>query len=223
MARVFFPGCKVKARYPEASAWLEEQVLERGYADAVTSCCRVNHQKLEPDDTAVCVCVNCMAMIDEDAACEAVENVWQLIDADPDFPLPDYDGAVMSVQDCGRAYDRTDLQDAIRSLLAKMNIEVVEAPRAREASTFCGASGLRACPEQDKGFAPQRYGVDAPARGMFVPHDEAEIGRLLREHAAEIPVDDVACYCTACDLGLLEGGKRPMNIIELVSGCPIER
>lgn len=68
MARVFFPGCKVKNRYPEASAWLAEQVVERGYADEVTGCCRINHQKLTPEDTAVCICNNCMAMIDEDAA-----------------------------------------------------------------------------------------------------------------------------------------------------------
>lgn len=39
MTRVFFPGCKVKARYPEASAWLERMVIERGYADEVTGCC----------------------------------------------------------------------------------------------------------------------------------------------------------------------------------------
>ncbi len=225
MARVFFPGCKVKARYPEASAWLKKQVIDCGYADEVTGCCRVKHQGLTSDDIAVCVCVNCMAMIDEDAHCAGVKSVWPLIDADPDFPLPDYRDRNMtvSVQDCGRSYDRADVQDAIRSLLRKMGIAVVEAPDARERSTYCGASGFKAAPDQDRGFAPQRYGIDAPARGMFVPRAEEEIPRLLREHAERIPADDVVCYCTACDAGLLDGGKRPVNIIELVSGCFIER
>ncbi len=218
MARIFFPGCKAKARYPEASAWLAEQVIERGYADEVTRCCRTEHQKLTPEDTAVCICNNCMAMIDEDASNGALENIWVIIDSDPDFPLPNYAGRTMGVQDCGRAYDRVDVQDAVRSLLAKMGIEVVELPDAREKSTFCGMSFLKAVPEQDAGFAPKRYVEDAAKRGIFVPHDPDEIQRALEEHAAAIEPDEVACYCVACDVGLEAGGKNAHNLIELVSG-----
>lgn len=113
MTRRYFPGCGVKERYPQASAWLAEQVIERGYADEVVGCCRVNHQKLEPGDVAVCICNTCMAFVDEDAPGADVESVLALVDADPDFPLPDYTGRVMGVQDCGRAYDRVDVQDAV--------------------------------------------------------------------------------------------------------------
>ena len=218
MTRLFFPGCKVKARYPEASAWLAEQVISRGYADEVTGCCRIEHQKLTQDDTAVCICNNCMAMIDEDADNGAMENIWVLIDSDPDFPPPDYKGRVMGVQDCGRAYDRADVQDAVRSLLAKMGVEVVELPDAREKTTFCGQSFLKAAPAQDAGFAPKRYVEDAAERGIFVPHEPDEMQRLLEEHAAAIETDEVVCYCTACDAGLEAGGKDACNLIELISG-----
>ena len=218
MTRIFFPGCKVRARYPEASKWLMEQVLERGYADEKTGCCRKSHQSLTPGDTAVCICVNCMAMIDEDADNGSMESVWQLIDADPDFPLPSYAGRVMGVQDCGRAYDRTEVQDAVRSIMRKMGIEIVELPDAREASRFCGASFLKAAPEQEATFAPKRYVEDAAVRGVYVPHEPDEIHALLVEHAAAIDPEEVCCYCTACDAGLEEGGKRAVNIIELVSG-----
>ena len=218
MTRVFLPGCKVKAKYPVASERLAKAVIDRGYADEVLGCCRVEHQKLKPEDTAVCICVNCMAMVDEDAANRETVNVWQLIDADPDFPLPDHSGLTVSVQDCGRSYDRGDLHDAIRSLLAKMNVRVVEAPDAREKTTYCGAAGMKAIPEMDAGFAPQRYTQDAPTRGMFVPCDEDEIPARLKSHADEIPADDVVCYCTACHAGLEQGGKRAVNLIELVFG-----
>lgn len=218
MTRVFFPGCKVKAKYPEASERLEKAVMDRGYVDEVTGCCRVNHQKLNSDDTAVCICVNCMAMIDEDAANEKTVNVWQLIDADPDFPLPDHSGLTVSIQDCGRSYDRDGLHDSVRSLLGKMNVAVVEAPDARNESTYCGAAGMKAVPKMDAGFAPWRYTQDAPERGMFVPCEEDEIVSRLKAHADEIPTDDVVCYCTACHAGLEEGGKRAINMIELVFG-----
>ena len=218
MTRVFFPGCKVKNRYPEASAWLEEQVIAHGYADEVTGCCRVNHQKLTPDDIAVCICNNCMAMIDEDANNGAIDNIWVLIDNDPDFPLPDYSGRVMGIQDCGRAYDRTEVQDAVRSLMGKMGVKVVELPDARGESRFCGQSFLKVVPKIDAGFAPKRYVEDAAERGIFVPHEPDEMQRALEKHAAAIEPDEVACYCFACDVGLEAGGKDAHNLIELVSG-----
>ena len=218
MARKFFPGCKVKNRYPEASEWLADQIIDRGYADEIVGCCRTNHQALTPDDTAVCICNNCMAMIDEDADNGSLENIWVLIDQDADFPLPDYGGRRMGIQDCGRAYDRTEVQDAIRSLMRKMNIDVVELPDAREECRFCGSSFHMEAPEQDAGFAPHRYVEDAADRGIFVAIDPEDIHGKLVEHCASIEPDEVVCYCTACDAGLEDGGKDAKNLLELISG-----
>ena len=218
MTRIFFPGCKVKARYPLASAWLAQKVVERGLADEVGGCCRVNHQKLTRDDTAVCICNNCMAMIDEDAENGSLENIWVLIDKDPGFPLPDYPGRVMGVQDCGRAYDRADVQGAVRSLMRKMGIEAVELPDAREESRFCGLSFCKAVPAQDAGFAPKRYVSDAADRGIFTPMEPDEAQAAMEAHCAAIAADEVCCYCFACDMGLEAGGKDAVNMIELVSG-----
>ncbi len=168
MTRVFFPGCKVKRAYPEASEKLKASVIEQGWADEVTGCCRVNHQKLTEEDTAVVICNNCSAMIDEDANNKDKITVWELIDSASDFPFPDYDGRTMALQDCGRAYDRPEVHDSIRSILKKMNIDVVELNDAREKCAYCGISAYRPVPKQDGGFAPKRYVEDAPKRGMFV-------------------------------------------------------
>ena len=132
--------------------------------------------------------------------------------------MPTYESRTMGVQDCGRAYDRTEVQDAVRSLLAKMGIEVVELPDAREKSTFCGQSFLKAVPKQDAGFAPKRYVEDGAKRGIFAPHDPEAMQKVLDEHAAAIEPDEVACYCFACDMGLEAGGVDAHNMIELVSG-----
>ncbi|MDO4290591.1 MAG: hypothetical protein Q4C41_05115 [Eggerthellaceae bacterium] len=218
MTRKFFPGCKVKARYPEASEWIARQVMERGYADEIVGCCRTDHQALTPNDTAVCICNNCMAMIDEDAKNGSLENIWVIIDNDTEFPLPDYSGRVMGIQDCGRAYDRTETQDAVRSLMRKMGIEVVELPDTREKSVFCGQSFCNDAPEQDASFAPWRYGADAKKRGIFSGDDADVIQTKMEKHAAQIPTKEVCCYCTACDAGLEAGGKDAVNILELVSG-----
>lgn len=219
MARVFFPGCKVKARYPKASAKLAQAILDYDLADEVTGCCRVNHQALRLEDTAVCICVNCMAMIDEDAGNGKLDSVWVLIDQTPGFPLPDYHGMRVAIQDCGRSYDRADVQDAVRSLCRKMNLDVVECPDAREKSTYCGASFLMAAPAQEAAFAPKRYVEDASRRGTYQSHGEDEIAGLLARHADSIPCEDVVVYCTACDAGLESSGKHPVNLLELVFGA----
>ena len=218
MTRIFFPGCKVTARYPKASAWLAKQVIARGYADEITSCCRTNHQTLAPEDTAVCICNNCMAFVDEDSKAGGTDNIWVLIDHDPDFPLPDYSGRVMGIQDCGRAYDRAEVQDAVRSLLRKMGIEVVELPDAKEKSRFCGLSFFWELPDMDASFAPKRYVEDGAKRGLFTPKEPDEIQSEMERHCAAIEPDEVACYCFSCDKGLEAGGKDAVNILELVSG-----
>ena len=218
MSRKFFPGCKVKARYPQASTWLAEQVLERGYADEVVGCCRVDHQKLTRDDTAVCICNNCMAMIDEDASNGALENIWALIDSDPDFPLPDYSGLRMGIQDCGRAHDRADVQQAVRSLMQKMGIKVVELADAGEKTRFCGPSFLGEVPEQERRFAPKRYVENAPRQGIFIGLSPEEEMQAIKAHCAGIEPERVCCYCFSCDKGLEAGGKDAVNILELVSG-----
>lgn len=203
--------------YPEASRWLKNIVTEYKWADETTGCCRVSYKKLTEDDTAVCVCNNCMAMLDESASNHAMDNIWMLIDATPNFPLPDYKGKKMGLQDCGRAFDRTDVQDAVRSLMKKMNIQIVELPDAREKSIFCGPSFLKSAPKIDASLAPKRYGEGARERGFFKDYSPEEFERLMKEHCERIPVDEVVCYCAACDAGLEMGEKTVVHLLDLVA------
>ena len=218
MAKVYLSGCKWRARFPEASEWFTEQVVAHGYAEKGTdACCRDMWDKLGEEDTAVLICNNCMAMIEEASDCN-IENIWTIIDQDPDFELPDYSGLTVGVQDCGRSYNRTDVQDAVRSILHKMNIETVELPDAREKSRFCGMSFLKAVPPVDAKLAPWRYVEDAEKRGIFAGLDEEAAMKALKEHCDAINVDLVCDYCFACDAGLEMGGQKAVNLIELVSG-----
>ena len=85
------------------------------------------------------------------------------------------------------------------------------------------APSLKAAPAQDASFAPKRYVEDARERGIFVAHEPDQIAAALAKHAAAIEPDEVCCYCTACDAGLEAGGKKVVNLIELVSGKFRER
>lgn len=213
MSKVFFPSCKVTAHFPEASRKLKAYI-EQHEGAVTTGCCKLNLQKLSKDDTALVVCNSCGAYIDESAASEKLEFVWTIIDNDPDFALPDHHGEQMTLQDCWRAFDRSDLQDTVRSLLRKMNIEIVELEENREKTRFCGAGVLRACSDLEKQLAPHRYGIGGA--GIYQPMETEEQDRWLREWCSQIKTEKVVTYCPGCYDGIKRGGKDAVHLLELV-------
>lgn len=54
MANLYFPGCKVKGDFPAASEKLAAYIQSKRVVTPV-GCCRVDHDKLTPADTAVVV------------------------------------------------------------------------------------------------------------------------------------------------------------------------
>ena len=78
MAYHFFPSCKATAQFKEASK-LAKQYVENRFGIRPVGCCRPNHKKLAADDTAIVVCNNCAAIIEENADA-AIRFLWQVID-----------------------------------------------------------------------------------------------------------------------------------------------
>ena len=66
------------------------------------------------------MCNNCAAIIEENTDA-SIDFLWQIIDRDPD-----YHGEEMTIQDCWVAFEKRHVQDAVRSLMRKMNIKIVE-------------------------------------------------------------------------------------------------
>ncbi len=62
--------------------------------------------------------------------------LWQVIDQDSHCQFPDYQGEKMTVQDRWVAFEKRYVQDAVRSLLRKMNIEIVELEKNLEKLHF---------------------------------------------------------------------------------------
>lgn len=213
MANLFFPGCKPKADHKEASAKLAAYIKEKFGVDP-QGCCRVDHPKLTPQDTAIVVCNNCANIIDESGDADSIEFVWEIIDNDPNFPFPDYHGEKMTIQDCWMAVEKRSVQDAIRSLMKKMNIEVVELAENHENTRFCGMNLTAPCSESNAKLAPKRY-VEEGA-DMFHPMTPEERKAYFQEYCKQFTTEKVVCYCKSCRGGLLQGGKQAFHILELL-------
>lgn len=212
MAHYYFPSCKVTAQFKEPSMRAREYIKAKYGIDPI-GCCRPNHQKLRAEDTAIVVCNNCAAIIEENTEA-SIQFLWQVIDQDPDFRFPNYHGEAMTIQDCWVAFEKREVQDTIRSLLRKMNITVVELAENHEATKFCGVNLLSPCSESNAKLAHKRYVERFPH--MFTPMEPDEQTAHFQKHCEQITTEKVVCYCKFCTDGINAGGKKGIHLLELL-------
>lgn len=216
MAYVYVPSCKFTEFSSRASAWLCDYMRDR-YDAVVMGCCRPGHAKLGASDIAVTVCNTCYAIIDEDSPAKTL-SVFELLAGDAALELPNFHGERMAIQDCWRSRGRHAQQEAVRELMRRMNVDVVELHENRDKSRFCGTTLLAPQPEENRRFAPCRLGAEADAAGFFEPCAEEEQTRLMREHAQAIGPEKIVCYCVPCTKGIRRGGKHGIHLAEMILG-----
>jgi len=237
MKSYYIASCVFTSQFPERSLRIREYIQDRWGYECVRCCVpkykiRQFEEKMPegslrqawsslPDsgifksgDAVYSLCHNCNNIIEEMHPGVQVFSLWELIDQDDSFTFPDHRGMKVTVQDCWRSKDRQSEQDAVRSLLDKMNISWVEAPKNHKDTDFCGNSLLRPQPPRNPKLAP-RYYVDG-TEGLFLPHTEEEQKEIMTEYCRQYSTDSVVCYCHYCLEGLKCGGKDGRHLAELL-------
>ena len=233
----YIASCVFTSRFPELSQRIQDYVTKR-FGFEIVRCCVPSYKlsffeekmpegelrecwKALPDsgmfkegDIVYSLCHNCNNIIEEMHPGVEVHSLWELIDQDEQFVFPDYSDMNAAVQDCWRSKERKEEQDAVRSLLAKMNIAYAELPENHADTQFCGNSLYRKQPERNPKLAPKHY-VEGAA-GKFIPHTEEEIAEIMHEYCRTIPTDKGICYCHYCLEGLLAGGVDACHLAQLV-------
>ena len=167
-----------------------------------------------PGDEIWSLCHNCSNIIEESRPGTVVHSLWELIDQDDSFVFSDYSGLKATVQDCWRSRERVQEQDAVRSLLHKMNVEFLEAPRHHAETDFCGASLYRPQVARNPMLAPRHYRDNA--QGLFLPHTSEEQEQLMKAYCAQYTTSKVICYCHYCLEGLQIGGVDGLHLAQLL-------
>lgn len=235
----YIAGCVFTAQFPSLSQKIQQYVRSR-FDLPVVRCCtprfmlkefegrmpesyRENwkalpdHAPLAAGDTIYSVCHNCLNIIEETVPGVQVKSLWELILSDTSFAFPDYQQLSATVQDCWRSRDRRDEQEAVRSLLTKMNIRYMETKDNFERTDFCGNSLYKPQPPRNPKLAPLHYVVNA--KDKFIPHTEEEQEQIMRAYCAGYETDTVICYCHYCLEGLRMGGKDGRHLAELLFGA----
>lgn len=237
MSEFYIASCVFTSKFPELSLRIQNYVRKR-FGFTIVRCCVSKYKIREfaekmpegklrecwcslPDsgmfsegDKVYSLCHNCNNIIEEMHPGVDVHSLWELIDSDPGFSFPDHLGLKAYVQDCWRSRDRKDEQNAVRSILSKMNIEALEIPENRDQTEFCGASLYRAQPPRNPKLAPKHY-VEG-AEGKFIPHSPEEQEEIMREYCRQFSNNKVVCYCHYCYEGLQMGGANVSHLAQML-------
>lgn len=193
MGIVYAPGCALKIYKPQ----LSDKVLEflkndLGDVGEHLICCR-NEPGFNGSTQVINTCAGCDKRYRELYEDVTTISLWEVLAKSKTFKFPDYDGMEMAIQDACPTRTEERVHIAVRHLLTRMNIRVIEPKNTRTKAVCCGDSF---------------YGV--------LPVDQLKA--QMKKRAQEMPCDDVVVYCVSCIKAMHIGGKKPRYIVDLLFG-----
>lgn len=195
MIQVFAPGCALYLYKPQLAARMLGLLQSRFPQVAEhTICCR--HQpNLAAGSQIINVCAGCDRRYRELYPGISTISFWELLAGSEDFPFPDYQGCRMAILDACPTRDQERVHQAIRTLLRRMNIRLVEPELTGTRSSCCGDSLFGVLPVE-------------------------QVKAQMAKRAAEMPAEDVVVYCVSCIKAMHIGGKSPRYLPDLLFGEP---
>lgn len=193
MKRVFAPGCALMIYKPELGKRMFTFLKKDfgGISEHLT-CCR--HEPRLPAGTQVInTCAGCDKRYRQLYDGIITVSLWEVLATSHTFPFPDYGGREMTVLDACPTRDQARVHDALRAVLARMNITVVEPEQTRTKGTCCGDSFFGVLPVE-------------------------QVKEQMKKRAQQMPVFDVVTYCISCCKSMYIGGKQPRYILDLLFG-----
>jgi hypothetical protein len=189
--RVYAPGCAFILYKPDLVEKLHAILNENlGTIERLLTCCK-NIPPLKPGIEVISTCPGCDKRYRTNYEASSNISLWEILANSDFFPFPDYNRKKMSIIDACPVRDQVRVHDAVRSVLHKMNITLVEPKSTRTKSICCGDSYW--------GLIPTN-----------------EIKNQMVKRTSEMPVEDVAVYCVSCSKSVFIGGKIPHYLIDLL-------
>lgn len=189
--RVFAPGCALMIDRPELAEKLHLILnVNLGVMDKLMSCCHHDPQ-FKTETEVINVCPGCDKRYENDYLNCSTISLWEILAESDFFPFPNYHGKRMTIHDACPIRGKEKVHHAIRTLLHKMNIQLIEPKNTVTKSICCGDSF---------------YGL--------IPKEKVK--ELMKKRADEMPSDDVVVYCVSCIKSMFIGGKTPHYLIDLL-------
>ena len=195
MSKCYFnAGCAINVYKPQIAQKMFLLLKEHfGPVKHHNICCHHN-PNLPQGSTIINNCAGCDRRFR--TLYEGINTItfWEVLDTLSTVKLPDWSGLSVSVHDSCSFRQKPQVHNAVRNILKKMNIKIIENDFCREKSVCCGDTF---------------YGV--------IPN--AKVIEAQKRRAAQMPCDKVLVYCIGCLRALYEGGKQTLYLPDLIFGA----
>lgn len=194
MTTVYFnPGCALSIYKPKMESRLLEYLGKRFEGISLHKICCHHDPRVPADSLIVNVCAGCDRRFRSLYEGVSTISLWEVIDRTEGFPYPDYEGLRLSVHDACPIREKPQVHQAVRNLLRKMHIEVVETEFSGTRSICCGDDFYPSLPVE-------------------------QVHQRMKQRAASMPCEEVCVYCVSCIKSMHIGGKKPRYLIDLLTG-----
>jgi len=189
--RVFAPGCALMIDRPELAEKLHFILNENlGKMDNLMICCHHDPQ-FKTKTEVINICPGCDKRYANDYQNCSTISLWEILAESDFFPFPNYQGKRMTIHDACPTRNKEKVHQAVRTLLHKMNLQLVEPKNTGTKSICCGDSF---------------YGL--------IPTEKVK--DQMKKRASQMPKEDVVVYCVSCVKSMFIGGKSPHYLIDLL-------
>jgi Fe-S oxidoreductase len=189
--RIFAPGCALVLYKPDLVEKIHEFLnSEFGDIGILDTCCK-HVPNLSSPTQVINICPGCDKRFRNDYELTTTISLWEILASDNLFSFPNYNGMKMSILDACPTRDQDRIHFAIRKVLEKMNIKIIEPQNTKRKSICCGDSS---------------YGIIST--GL--------VKQQMKKRASQMPCDDVVVYCVSCIKSLYNGGRKPHYMIDLI-------
>ena len=192
---IYYPSCNFTIMHPQTAKKVKTYFETKM---PIAKCCRIDKRELKKDDVGLYVCQACRNQIEAQVK---TMSIWEYFDQLDDFTFPDYQGQKMYLQDCFRDRNHPEVHRAVRSLLKKMNIEVIEMENNKENSIFCGTLHFETKDLDD--FHLSHYSKDVQEKYM-------------KEYVQQFENKKIICVCNRCLKGILLCNGDGVHLLELL-------
>jgi len=191
--QIFAPGCALMLYKPELATKIHAMLNSHaGAMSVLNTCCKHDPAFTVPTEI-INVCPGCDKRFAADYANTTTISLWEYLSSNDTFQFPDYHGQEMTILDACPAREKPVIHEAIRSIIRKMNIRLVEPAATRTKSICCGDS-----------FYPQLPAV--------------KVNELMKKRTGDMPLQEVIVYCVSCIQSVSIGGKHPRYLPDLLFG-----
>ena len=210
----YLPSCKYQAAHPDSSRKLQRWLCARGDIQ-IAGCCRTSQHLFQSGDVVLTNCTSCSAITREVSPAVKEMSIYEFLLRIPDFDWPDYQGEVITVQDCYRSRHDLQMMKAVRECLRRMNMVPVELEAHLEQTRFDGVFQFSGVSENNLTLAPDFFGKIQRDYVEEIPPDEQVL--RMKQWVSQYTTRRTAAYCNACLKGIQLGGAEGVHLLELIT------